>query len=250
VEFTYADVTKSNTEANSGTASRSSRAAQPTVSENVESVRSRLTAANDATSRVGDDASGSGISATSPDAIFSELQTLRKKYDAVVEYTVHLTAERDAIVTQLDTTQRELTKEKSKKRNDSTGGAGAGGKNDKGTDKKVVEKVSSVDCRNAMTVVQKHYGCGVLWLSAWMIALRNFYLHTTYSTLNPFLTHATTVLVYHLGLLAVRGADRGAAVLPLRQVHELSAPRCPSRVRVDSDRGCMRRGLWIYGSRV
>jgi hypothetical protein len=144
VEFTYSDVTKSNTEANSGAASRTARAAQPTVSENVESVRSRLTAANDASSRAADDgASGSGISATSPDAIFSELQTLRKKYDAVVEYTVHLTAERDAIVTQLDTAQRELTKEKSKKRNDSTGGVGAGGKNDKGADKKIVEKVGA-----------------------------------------------------------------------------------------------------------
>lgn len=52
----------------------------------------------------------------SPDILFTELQSLRKKYDAVVEYTVHLTAERDAIVQQLETSQRELLKEKSKKK--------------------------------------------------------------------------------------------------------------------------------------
>jgi hypothetical protein len=33
-----------------------------------------------------------------PESIFGELQNLRKKYDAVVEYTVNLTAERDLMV--------------------------------------------------------------------------------------------------------------------------------------------------------
>lgn len=43
---------------------------------------------------------------SSSEAIFSELQTLRKKYDAVVEYTVQLTAERDTIVSQLEDAKR------------------------------------------------------------------------------------------------------------------------------------------------
>mmetsp|Transcript_13407 Transcript_13407/g.18365 ORF Transcript_13407/g.18365 Transcript_13407/m.18365 type:complete len:306 (+) Transcript_13407:51-968(+) len=51
-----------------------------------------------------------------PEVILSELQTLRKKYDAVVEYTVHLTTERDSIFAQLESAQRELIKEKAKKK--------------------------------------------------------------------------------------------------------------------------------------
>lgn len=154
VEFTYPDVTKSNTEANRGNAA--GRSPLPTVSENVETVRSRLSAASDqAAAAVSASSREDGVSATSPDAMFAELQTLRKKYDAVVEYTVHLTAERDAIVSQLETANRELTKEKTKKRGDSIGSAGSGGKNDKGSDKKVVEKVHiriffSVYCTHLM----------------------------------------------------------------------------------------------------
>jgi hypothetical protein len=106
------------------------------VSENVENVRNRLAASADANSSAA--RSSAGDNATSPEAMFAELQALRKKYDAVVEYTVHLTAERDAIVTQLDLSQRELTKEKSKKKGDTAGG---NSKTDKDADKKVIEKV-------------------------------------------------------------------------------------------------------------
>ena len=41
--------------------------------------------------------------------VYIELQNLRKKFDAVVEYTVHLTADRDNIVAQLTETKRELS---------------------------------------------------------------------------------------------------------------------------------------------
>lgn len=54
--------------------------------------------------------------ANTPEVMLSELQNMRKKYDAVVEYTVHLTAERDGIVAQLENLQRELNKEKAKKK--------------------------------------------------------------------------------------------------------------------------------------
>ena len=83
----------------------------------------------------------SSVIAANPDSIFSELQALRKKYDAVVEYTVHLTAERDAIVSQLESSQRELNREKTKKKTD--GSAVMSGK-DKSSDKKGTEKVSRV----------------------------------------------------------------------------------------------------------
>lgn len=52
--------------------------------------------------------------ASNPDLLFAELQNLRKKYDAVVEYTVHLTAERDFHFTQLEEMRRDLNKEKSR----------------------------------------------------------------------------------------------------------------------------------------
>jgi hypothetical protein len=75
---------------------------------------------------------------SSPEVIFSELQNLRKKYDAVVDYTVHLTAERDSIVNQLDAVQRELNKERSKKGKENSGSS----KSEK-NEKRVVERVSS-----------------------------------------------------------------------------------------------------------
>lgn len=85
-----------------------------TASESVDGTRGRLSR-NETGAAIGLTATSSLIS-NSPELIFTELQNLRKKYDAVVEYTVHLTAERDAIVSQLETSQRELVKEKSKKK--------------------------------------------------------------------------------------------------------------------------------------
>ena len=101
---------------NASSGSKSSRGHSiPSVSENVESVRSRLAQVDTATalSRADDDMPGS------PEAMFAELQSLRKKYDAVVEYTVHLTAERDYHFTQLEDLRREYAREKARKK---TGG--------------------------------------------------------------------------------------------------------------------------------
>lgn len=47
------------------------------------------------------------LSGNSADSV-KELEALKKKYDAVVEYTVHLTAERDTILAQLEVAQRQL----------------------------------------------------------------------------------------------------------------------------------------------
>lgn len=83
------------------------------VSENVDNVRNRL-ARNTAEA---DSVTASG----NPALISMELQNLRKKYDAVVEYTVHLTAERDSIVSQLEAAQKELTnRDKQRKKVDGT----------------------------------------------------------------------------------------------------------------------------------
>ena len=67
-------------------------------------------------------AAAAAAAATNPNVLLAELQALRKKFDAVVEYTVHLTAERDSIFTQLEGAQRELIKEKAKKKTSSSSG--------------------------------------------------------------------------------------------------------------------------------
>jgi len=142
VEFTYPDASTTGPFSDPGASAAGARRAPTSVSENVENVRSRLSAGGEGNSSTPSRTADEGIAlgATNPDAIFGELQGLRKKYDAVVEYTVHLTAERDAIVSQLEASQRELTKEKSRKKGDTAAAAGSG-KNDKTVDKKVVEKV-------------------------------------------------------------------------------------------------------------
>lgn len=75
-------------------------------------------------------------SSATPETILSELQTLRKKYDAIVEYTVHLTAERDYHFTALEALRREYSKEKSKKKAGDTPTK----KDTKTTDKVVVQQ--------------------------------------------------------------------------------------------------------------
>lgn len=79
------------------------------MSESMDSVRRRLPKVEPGIAK--DNGGGS-----TPDGIHSELQNLRKKYDAVVEYTVHLTAERDFHFSQLEELKKELTREKALKK--------------------------------------------------------------------------------------------------------------------------------------
>lgn len=91
--------------------------------------------------------SGSHSAASSPEAVFAELQGLRKKYEAVVEYTVSLTQVKDEIVSQLEQAERDLRKERfntQNANNESAAKAGSGktGKDAKNSkvDKKKIEK--------------------------------------------------------------------------------------------------------------
>lgn len=65
-----------------------------------------------------------------------ELQNMRKKYDDVVEYTVHLTSERDNLLQQLEVAQKELNKEKAKRKD----GSGQSTKLGEKIDKKQLDK--------------------------------------------------------------------------------------------------------------
>ena len=80
---------------------------------------------NHATSATGgEDNYESGSATLGPDssyeACWAELQGLKKKYDQVREYTVHLTAERDSVVAKLERLQNEMLQ-------DSSGKTGKGG---------------------------------------------------------------------------------------------------------------------------
>lgn len=126
VDFKYPDATAASTP------SSGKSTTMPPVSENV---RSKLSVDNPSNTP---SANGTGDESSMGNNL-AELQALRKKYDAVVEYTVHLTAERDAIVSQLDTSQRELAKEKNGKRKDS-GKLDSKSESGQGGDRKTVEK--------------------------------------------------------------------------------------------------------------
>lgn len=90
-----------------------------TVGENVEILRNKISSMEKPSENKS--SHNSFVDSSSPDAILSELQSLRKKYDAVVEYTVHLTAERDYHFTQLEEVRREFAKEKSRRKPSSEG---------------------------------------------------------------------------------------------------------------------------------
>jgi len=77
------------------------------INENAENLRSKLLRSNNNTTIDSND---------NVSALKNEYEALKKKYDAIVEYTVHLTAERDTIVAQLEETQRDLSRELTKKR--------------------------------------------------------------------------------------------------------------------------------------
>lgn len=106
--------------------------APASIPQNVENIRNKIgkvdTSAVSKTSL--EDMPGT------PDSIFAELQSLRKKYDAVVEYTVHLTAERDYHFSQLEDLKREFAREKSRKAATDTPNK----KMDKNTEKRVVQE--------------------------------------------------------------------------------------------------------------
>lgn len=106
--------------------------APASIPQNVENIRNKIgkvdTSAVSKTSL--EDMPGT------PDSIFAELQSLRKKYDAVVEYTVHLTAERDYHFSQLEELKREFAREKSRKAATDTPNK----KMDKNTEKRVVQE--------------------------------------------------------------------------------------------------------------
>lgn len=60
--------------------------------------------------------SSSHIANNNSSSDLRDIQELKVKYDAIVEYTVHLTAERDMIVAQLETLKKEYNNEMNKKK--------------------------------------------------------------------------------------------------------------------------------------
>lgn len=98
----------------------------------------------------------------------SDLEALKSKYDAIVEYTVHLTAERDMIVTQLEVMKKEYNNElkqgKNKDKKNMESGAGSGG-----------EKATGKDAE--MKVVQGYSWMVILIVAVVSFLLGRFVLH-------------------------------------------------------------------------
>lgn len=102
------------------------------ITETVEGVRNRIANLDTLEARTVEGAPTQGS-----DGIFAELQGMRKKYDTLVEYTVHLTAERDYHFTQLEDLKKEFAREKARKT--TTSSESPMKKAEKSTDKKSVQ---------------------------------------------------------------------------------------------------------------
>jgi hypothetical protein len=107
VEFQYSDAVADATagQGRGGAGHESLRS----TSENVDLIRKSLAAGASSPGHGRGSVSGTP-SSPSAAGIYdaNDLQILKSKYDTIVEYTVHLTAERDMIAAQLDVLRREL----------------------------------------------------------------------------------------------------------------------------------------------
>lgn len=132
VEFIYADISRSNSSSSSRTGvnigTRSGRVSS--------SMGGDAAASDPTTGGMGGMSSDMKGYEGDPDQAFAELQSLRKKYDDVIAYTVHLTAERDSLITQIEEARRELTREAQKKKKEDNGSRGD--KTEKSADNKKV----------------------------------------------------------------------------------------------------------------
>ena len=118
--------------------------------------------------------SGSGYSTSeaagaslgsSYEACWAELQALKKKYDEVREYTVHLTADRDSIVAKLERLQSEAAQQAA------GAGAGAGGKN-------AAARAGSALKETARGVAVSDYSLFVVLLAAVVSFLVGYFVST------------------------------------------------------------------------
>jgi regulator of replication initiation timing len=135
----------------------------------------------------------------SPETLYAELQNLRKKYDAVVEYTVHLTAERDTVVQRLEEAERELARETTRRRSQQA-------ETPRGTSR--VEK--SVEKKN----IQKVPNC----LSVCLSLVR---LYLSLSVIGSVLRNVRTLIVSHLilaGVFSIGGASHSVSLFLDRKV--------------------------------
>jgi len=112
--------------------SSSSKDQSTSVPANLNALRNKMPSSDQSTNNFSAN--------TSPDTIFSELQSLRKKYDDVIAYTVHLTAERDSLIAQYDESRRELNREISRRKASETSKTQKPEK--VGESKKVVQQVN------------------------------------------------------------------------------------------------------------
>lgn len=149
VEFKYnlagVRTTNSNDNQMNSEQGRSSNGPTRNNRDNLDRTMDTLTRAASTRSAIGDNANNSMNSNNDDNTdIMNSLQNLRKKYDSLVEYTVHLTAERDMLFTQIEDLKHELTKERGKKKDGSNGSSGELSMLSNQETARVVEKVSKI----------------------------------------------------------------------------------------------------------
>ncbi len=67
------------------------------------------------------------LDSMTPEQMFAEITSLRRKYDELVTFSVNLTAERDILNNTLEQTKRDLNREIARSRDNKSGTGGAGG---------------------------------------------------------------------------------------------------------------------------
>lgn len=149
VEYSYPEPRRSEKKGSSTPVKSSATPTGATASERVDALRDSLAQFSSDSLSSPARGSGGGIASThdaadvpgSPKNLYSELQALKAKYEAVVEYTVHLTAERDMIVSQLEVMKREYSQEIAKKKSDTPKAGGKGDKGGSGDKERVAQQV-------------------------------------------------------------------------------------------------------------
>jgi hypothetical protein len=148
--------------------------------------------------------------ASSPEMMMQELQNLRKKYDGVVEYTVHITAERDNLLQQLEVAQKDLSKEKAKRKDT----AGQSTKLGEKVDKKQVDKVRLFETTvleiEQMTIIPQNLFLGFLVICSFnhcshlLFGGKIYWLKSSFilagRTVQSRILKALSILLYNLSM--------------------------------------------------
>lgn len=121
VEFIYPAWSSTGDSSNAEATNASGSAPETSVSENVDILRNRLAYETNAELLKSSTASGNVAMVLTKENILEDLEKLKERYDAMIQYTVSLTSERDSLVLSLENAQREKAKEAARLKKEASG---------------------------------------------------------------------------------------------------------------------------------